>query len=125
MDEEGDLVVSSAVKVFLTKKNAEVVEIKTKTTSLICTPDHRIFTLNRGWIEAEQLIKGDKLKGINTKTYKEFGKPNEYLVESVKKLDKTIDVYDIEMDTNHNFLANNIIVHNCAEESLPAGGYCL
>jgi len=125
MDEEGDLVVSSAVKVFLTKKNAEVVEIKTKTTSLVCTPDHRIFTLNRGWVEAEQLTKGDKLKGINTKTYKEFGKPNEYLVESVKKLDKTIDVYDIEMDTNHNFLANNIIVHNCAEESLPAGGSCL
>ena len=32
------------------------------------------------------------------------------------------DVYDITVEDNHNFFANNLLVHNCAEEPLPAGG---
>lgn len=35
------------------------------------------------------------------------------------------DVYDITVEDNHNFFANNLLVHNCAEEPLPAGGSCL
>lgn len=125
MDDGGNLVSSASMKIFLSKKDAEVVEIKTKTTSLICTPDHRIFTLNKGWVEAGNLSIGDKLKGLDQKTKDKFGKQNGFLVESVTPLKKKINVYDITMDTNHNFLANDIIVHNCAEESLPAGGSCL
>jgi ribonucleoside-diphosphate reductase alpha chain len=34
------------------------------------------------------------------------------------------DVYDIGMETNHNFFANGICVHNCAEAVLPADGNC-
>lgn len=35
------------------------------------------------------------------------------------------DVYDITVKDNHNFFANDLLVHNCAEEPLPAGGSCL
>ena len=35
------------------------------------------------------------------------------------------DVYDITVEDNHNFFANNLLVHNCAEEPLPGGGSCL
>jgi len=35
------------------------------------------------------------------------------------------DVYDINVDVIHHFNLNGIIVHNCAEEPLPAGGSCL
>lgn len=35
------------------------------------------------------------------------------------------DVYDISVMDNHNFFANGILVHNCAEEPLPDGGACL
>jgi ribonucleoside-diphosphate reductase alpha chain len=34
------------------------------------------------------------------------------------------DVYDITVEKNHNFYANNILVHNCAELPLPHGGSC-
>lgn len=35
------------------------------------------------------------------------------------------DVYDMTVPTVHNFIANDMVVHNCAEEPLPAGGSCL
>ena len=35
------------------------------------------------------------------------------------------DVYDITVEDNHNFFANDLLVHNCAEEPLPGGGSCL
>lgn len=35
------------------------------------------------------------------------------------------NVYDISVMDNHNFFANNVLVHNCAEEPLPNGGACL
>ena len=35
------------------------------------------------------------------------------------------DVYDITVEDNHNFFANDLLVHNCAEEPLPSGGSCL
>lgn len=35
------------------------------------------------------------------------------------------DVYDINVDKNHNFFANGLLVHNCGEQILPIGGVCL
>ena len=48
-----------------------------------------------------------------------------FIVKEVIKLDYTEDVYDMTVEDVHNFIANNIVIHNCAEEPLPAGGSCL
>jgi ribonucleoside-diphosphate reductase alpha chain len=37
----------------------------------------------------------------------------------IKKLTNKIDVYDITVEANHNFYANDILVHNCQEINLP------
>lgn len=37
----------------------------------------------------------------------------------IQYLDTTEDVFDITVEDNHNFYANNILVHNCLEISLP------
>jgi DNA polymerase-3 subunit alpha len=34
-------------------------------------------------------------------------------VEIIEEIDETSDVYDITVEGNHNFFANNILVHNC------------
>lgn len=34
-------------------------------------------------------------------------------LKSIKKLNKSFDKYDLEVEGNHNFFANNILVHNC------------
>lgn len=215
MDSEGNLTIRKAVKVWKTRENAQLVEIITGKGRLICTPDHRIFTTNRGWIEASNLQKGDKIKGLNRQTtghkycsvglsgtkyekehrfiarhfydiedmdvhhindngfdnrlsnlevitHEEHSKlsntgrtievnrdeiTGRYLskkehtsrtcrnlgkevgvnwyVQEVRTLDYTEDVYDMTVEDTHNFIANGFVVHNCAEEPLPAGGSCL
>jgi ribonucleotide reductase alpha subunit len=39
---------------------------------------------------------------------------------NIQMLDKTEIVYDITVEDNHNFYANNILVHNCTEIVLPS-----
>jgi ribonucleoside-diphosphate reductase alpha chain len=46
----------------LTKKVDELVEIETESGQIIrCTVDHKIFTTNRGWVEAQDLEETDEL----------------------------------------------------------------
>lgn len=48
----------------MTNKSAEVLEIIDEKTGkkIICTPDHEIFTLNRGYVMAKNLVEEDELK---------------------------------------------------------------
>jgi ribonucleoside-diphosphate reductase alpha chain len=49
----------------LTRINAEIVTIELEDGKEIkCTPDHKIFTLNRGYVEAKDLTKDDEIKII-------------------------------------------------------------
>lgn len=48
-----------------------------------------------------------------------------WTVRDVYRLDEREDVYDMTVPGVHNFVANRMVVHNCAEEPLPAGGSCL
>lgn len=215
MDSDGNLAIRKAIKVWKTRENAQLVEVIAGKGRLICTPDHRIFTTNRGWVEAANLQKGDKIKGLNRQTtghkycsvglsgtkyekehrfiarhfydiedmdvhhindngfdnrlsnlevitHEEHSKlsntgraievnrdettgrylPKEehtgrtcrnlgrevgvnWYVQEVRTLDYTEDVYDMTVEDTHNFIANGFVVHNCAEEPLPAGGSCL
>ena len=47
----------------MTNDNADVLEITDSVSghSIICTPDHPIFTKNRGWVIAEELLSNDIL----------------------------------------------------------------
>lgn len=68
MDENGQLTIRKAIKVWKTRENANLVEVITGKGRLICTPDHRIYTTNRGWVEAINLQPKDKIKGLNRQT---------------------------------------------------------
>lgn len=215
MDTEGKLTIRKAIKVWKTRENANLVEVVTGKGRLVCTPDHRIYTVNRGWVEACNLQHGDKIKGLNRQTTghkycsiglsgtqyekehrfiakhfydiidmdvhhindngfdnrlsnlevitheehsrlsntgriiecnrdretgryllkedhkdrdcKNLGKQvgNNWFVYDVHELDYVEDVYDMTVEDTHNFIANGFVVHNCAEEPLPAGGSCL
>ena len=214
MDKNGDLAIRKSSKVWLTKKNAKVVKVVSGKGEIVCTPDHKIYTTNRGWVEAKDLVKGDKLKGLNRKTTghkycsvglsgshyekehrfvmrhyhdiekldvhhedddgfnndysnlstishsahsvisnkgrvienirdskgkyvekpiktkrttKNLGKKSgtNWFVKEVIELNESFDVYDMTVPSVHNFVANDIVVHNCAEQPLPAGGSCL
>ena len=214
MDENGEIAIRQASRVWGTRRHAKIVLVKTHRGSIRCTPDHLIHTRNRGWVPAIELRHGDKITGLNrcmkdekhvavslsgskyipehrlvasafyniegkdvhhidgntlnntidnlevldhyehskisntghhidvirddygryvskpTKCKREsFNLGNEvgtnWFVDEVYELAVKEDVYDMTVPGVHNFVANRMVVHNCAEEPLPAGGSCL
>lgn len=79
-----------------------------------CTPDHQIFTMNRGWVPAGEITTDDTVVNNN----------QNIVVESKVTFIASInvnqeEVYDITVPSTSTFVANNIVVHNCAEIGLP------
>jgi len=71
---------------------------------LTCTEDHRIYTKNRGYIEAKDLTLEDTVITIGALTN----------IKSIEIVDEKVDyVYDIQVESNNNFFANDILIHNC------------
>lgn len=89
----------------LDKGIKDTIRISIDNTFVECTTDHPICTPN-GWVNAEDLSIGDV---IITK------KGNKKII-SIEPAD-TQRVYDIAIDDIivHNFVCNNIIVHNCGK----------
>ena len=77
-----------------------------KTSSLICTPEHLVFTKN-SWVEAQYLKNTDLI----------YGEDGYYTLESITTYNKE-NVYDLEVENYHNFLVSNICVHNCTNPNL-------
>lgn len=136
----GSLGISKATKVWKTQENAKMVKFSFSAGEVKCTPEHLIFTLNKGWVKAEDLQPGDELNGLGRRIKKDsldlniesqqisFAKKYteaDFIVQEVQYIEERADVYDMTVEHTHNFIANNIVVHNCAEEPLPAGGSCL
>lgn len=113
-DEDGSLRIRPVLNVIY-KGYKDCIELtytksKSKTTNkLVCTPDHKIKTRYFGWKEAKDCI--------NKKVYHYSDKSNVYL-EDCKITDSKVigkrNVYDLEIDGIHNFIANEICVHNCS-----------
>lgn len=113
-DDSGDIRIKPVLNVIY-KGYKDCIELsykktKSKTTNkLICTPDHKIKTRYSGWEDAKDCI--------NKKVYHYSDKSNVYLedckVVDIIKVGKK-NVYDLEIDGIHNFIANEICVHNCS-----------
>lgn len=89
-----------------TRTNAAIYKITLEDGRVIrCTGDHPILTEN-GYKNAMYLKPSDKVVDIRVKTI---------AVKSVE-FDGYSDVYNMEVEGNHNFVVNNgIVVHNCMD----------
>jgi len=66
-DTEKKEVVKKSAVAFKTKDDAKILELKTKSGKKIrLTPDHRVYT-QRGWVEAADLTKDDKILSFDSK----------------------------------------------------------
>lgn len=77
--------------------------------SVACTTEHRFFVKKKNckefqWIEAQEISKGDLVLNSSLETY---------VVNGVFTGLKERDVYDLQVEGNHNFFANDILTHNC------------
>jgi hypothetical protein len=103
------------VKAIASQPATEILHIETiYGCTLSCTFDHLIKS-TQGYIEAENLKLGDRLVGYYRENdYSDF--PFTSVIDTVKLITssrRNCLVYDIEVEDNHNFFANNILCHNC------------
>lgn len=109
--------------------------------SVICTPDHKFRLVNGEWVEAQELITGDKITHLRisnedrprlygtkfVQREQDFLKQQiisdndkiEYIDDSHILVDieseKQHHVYDLVVEGYHNFIANELVVHNCSK----------
>lgn len=73
-------------------------------SSLICTPDHHVFTTTSGWVTVQDLVINEDRVVVS-----DF---KDALVVSVEKVGQ-LQTFDIEVSSTHNYLASGVLVHNC------------
>lgn len=93
-----------------TKEWLHLVVQNTKTNEkqeIVCTPNHRIFVKNKGWIKASQIIENDKTLLYNNDEAKVISK-------TIQKLDEYETIYNFEVEELHNYYVGNlnVLVHN-------------
>jgi DNA polymerase-3 subunit gamma/tau len=94
--------------------------IQTRNRTINCTGNHLIRT-EKAWIQAKNLKIGDQiLSPVNVAAVQytpSIIKSPQWLTnfEEVTGIQEgdTESVYDLEVEDNHNFVANGLLVHNC------------
>ena len=94
--------------------------------SIVCTPNHPFWVEGKGYIAAQKLTKDDYVVHLHYKgaRCKESGLIGKARVDSVEILEPTGDgtfgglcpdgfVYNLEVEGNHNYFVDGILVHNC------------
>lgn len=62
MDANGKLCIKQATASWVSKRDARTMKVRINTGAVVtCTPDHKIFTAKRGWVEAQDLRIGDRV----------------------------------------------------------------
>lgn len=96
---------------------------KIKKSEITVTGNHKIYTMNRGYVRVDELIVGDPVKfEFARKKIEQFLYNHNGVVVSVKerKYERKKGathgikyVYNLEVEDNHNYFANNVLVSNC------------
>ena len=81
---------------------------------LECTEEHPIYVSNKGtYIPAVDCAVGMVLI---TKSVGVVGDHGYDLIESIEEIPAPDHVYNLNVDGNHNYFANEILTHNCADD---------
>jgi len=134
MLDDGTLGVRRCSAAWKTKENANIYNITTKAGHVVrCTGDHKIFTQNRGWVEAQDLTTFDTLvhlkrsrrgsgySGVGLTCNKERHQCMEHRLvwEAVNgPLPEDWDVHHIDGDTYNNSISNLEAMHHGHHSSL-------
>lgn len=138
----GDVVTKNAGELILSKNEKGQIEYKKITTRtpmgikelweitidnkineivLRITEEGRILTQN-GYLKVRSLNIGDKVTTIsapNTTTIEQMlDRPTiTGIITNIKQTGITTETYDIGVEDNHNFFANDVLVHNCQHDA--------
>ena len=107
--------VETVLNVWKTGENKKCLKICYGDFSLVCTPEHPVLVDQSRWVKASELNSGDVLTWIDLDEDDNSVSIESITVDGVEELDDRYAVYDIEVETEHNFFVQNICVHNSSE----------
>ncbi|MFO1430292.1 MAG: DNA gyrase subunit A [Candidatus Competibacteraceae bacterium] len=119
VNQEGRIVVGKGRHARITRRNAQLLELKLDNGATIrCTPDHRFMLRDGSYKEAKDLTPADSLMpGYFETTPANYN----HRLTNLKWLTETADTYDITVEEHHNFLlAAGVFVHNSVDGDAPA-----
>ena len=82
------------------------------------TPEHKIRLIDGTYVPAKDLLKEDRRSATDSKylpKVRVLSCIGNHVITNIEYLDETADVYDIEVEKYHNFIVNQICVHNSSE----------
>ena len=110
-----DIQLNAVLNTWQTGKDRQCLIVKWKGFKsggyITCTPEHKIFTVDKGWIPASELSEHDKIISYSGASLSSFVE-----VESIEEDIHLHNVYDIEVEGCHNFIANCVCVHNSSAD---------
>ncbi|YCO47914.1 DNA polymerase III subunit gamma/tau [Thermosynechococcus sp. FA-CM-4201] len=106
---------------WLDQGTRDVLEIQTTHRRIRCTENHLIRT-DRGWIAARDITVGSRILSPAPVDAAPLSPQWNTSLETVVSVTPAgaEPVYDIEVEDNHNFVANGLLVHNCHMLSVSA-----
>ncbi|MBO8161136.1 MAG: HNH endonuclease [Thermosipho sp. (in: Bacteria)] len=133
MNEKGELTISRAYNIRKTRENAELVKVVTTRGEIICTPDHKFYTKNRGWVEAKDLNPKDKIVGLNRKmknekycavglTGTEYISEHRFIMSHYEDIEGK-DVHHIDGNTLNNVKSNLEVIEHGKHSVLSNKGH--
>ena len=90
------------IKRIIKMKAEKYLVISTALGKLNITHNHPLYSENK-WIKAGNLIPNKKIQGFNTITK----------IKGIEEKYESVTVYNLEVEDNHNYFAENILSKNC------------
>lgn len=84
--------------------NEVLIELVIGNKILRCTPNHPLFIIGKGYLPAEQVVKGYLLRTDDNK---------QAYIDNIVILQGDFKTYNIEVEEHNNYYANGFLVHNC------------
>ena len=129
MKKNGSVSVEEILHPRITKRNTKVIKVVLDNNEeIICTPDHLFMLRDGSYTKAIDLNPSESIMPLNKEGSEienmiMLPPPQEAVMNynhkilRIEKLDRKIDVYDMEVPHTHNFaLASGIFVHNSAKQ---------
>ncbi|HRY30514.1 MAG TPA: Hint domain-containing protein, partial [Elusimicrobiota bacterium] len=93
-----------------------LVELRLNGEILRCSNNHRFYTVNRGWVQADRLVPGDNLMDKEGRAV--------VVTEAAVPLDGKAPVFNLTVANNRNYFAGrgSLLVHNRKMMDPDAGG---
>jgi hypothetical protein len=102
---EKNTIESSKVAKTFKSQSQEIFEVVTGNEKVMVTAQHPFYVEGKGWVKVKDLQIGDSLKTRGN---------NKEQIANITKCNRDEDVYNIEVEGNHNYFVtnSNILVHN-------------